>query len=81
VVDLEVGGIMLEMKEGHRAILRQLLRDLPDAPPARELDGIAVFLIAGLEGLSLERLGRGETDELRRARTHFVEASSALLRR
>lgn len=80
VVDPEVGGIMLEMKEGHRAILRQLLRELPGGPPDRELDGIAVFLIAGLEGLSLERLGRGESDELHRARAHFVEAASALLR-
>jgi AcrR family transcriptional regulator len=79
VVDPEVGGIMLEMKEGHRAILRQLLRDLPDAPPPRELDGVAVFLIAGLEGLSLERLGRGDSPELRRARAHFIEAANALL--
>ena len=31
VVEPEVGEIMLEMKEGHRAILRELLRGLPDA--------------------------------------------------
>ena len=79
VVDAKVGAIMLEMKEGHRAVLRQLLRDLPDGPPARELDGIVVFLIAGLEGLSLERLERGETAALQRARTHFIQASSSLI--
>jgi AcrR family transcriptional regulator len=79
VVDTRVGAIMLEMKEGHRAILRQLLRDLPDGPPARKLDGIVVFLIAGLEGLSLERLERGETAALRQARAHFVDAASALI--
>lgn len=79
VVDPKVSEIMLEMKAGHRAILRELLRSLPDAPPARELDGIAVFLIAGLEGLSLERLGRGESPGLQRARAHFVEAASAVV--
>ena len=79
VVDPEVGRIMLEMKEGHRAIVRQLLRDLPQAPPDRELDGLTVFLIAGLEGLALERVGRGESRALSRAREHFVESASALL--
>jgi AcrR family transcriptional regulator len=79
VVDPAVGEIMREMKEGHRAVLRELLRELPDGPPARELDGIVVYLIAGLEGLSLERLERGETAELRRARAHFIAAASAVL--
>ena len=79
VVDPAVGAIMLEMKEDHRAILRQLLRDLPGAPPVRELDGIVVFLVAGLEGLALERIGRGESDELRRAREHFIASAGALI--
>jgi AcrR family transcriptional regulator len=79
VVDSKVSEIMLEMKEGHRAILRELLRGLPDGPPARDLDGVVVFLIAGLEGLVLERLGRGETPALRQARAHFVEAASGVL--
>ena len=79
VVDPEVGEIMREMKQGYRAILRELLRGLRDAPPARDLDGIVVFLIAGLEGLSLERLERGETAELRRAREHFIAAAGAVL--
>ena len=52
VVEPEVGGIMIEMKQGHRAILRELLRGLELADPAQpELDGIAVYLVAGLEGL------------------------------
>lgn len=77
VVEASVGEIIREMKEGYRAILRELLRGLPDGPGAREIDGVVVFLIAGLEGLALERLERGETDELRRARALFVDAAAS----
>jgi AcrR family transcriptional regulator len=79
VVDPAVGEIMREMKEGYREILRGLLRGLDERPAAERVDGIVVFLIAGLEGLSLERLERGDTPELRRARAHFIEAASAVL--
>jgi AcrR family transcriptional regulator len=74
VVDPEVGRIMSEMKESHRAVIRGLLRGLDDGPPARDLDAFAIYLIAGLEGLSLERLERGETRDLRRARELFVRS-------
>jgi AcrR family transcriptional regulator len=79
VVEAPVGEIMREMKEDHRAVLRGLLRALDDGPAERNLDPIVVFLIAGLEGLSLERLERGETRELRRARELFVESASAVV--
>jgi AcrR family transcriptional regulator len=74
VVDPEVGRIMREMKEGHRAILRELLRGLEDGPAERDLDAAAIYLVAGLEGLSLERLERGDTPALRRARELFVRS-------
>jgi AcrR family transcriptional regulator len=79
VVEPRVSGIMREMKGGHRAILRELLRAIDDGPRSRDLDAVAVFLVAGLEGLALERLERGETDELRRARQLFVESASAVV--
>jgi AcrR family transcriptional regulator len=75
VVDREVGGIMLEMKEGHRAILREVLRGLDAEIAADELDAIAIFIISGLEGLSLERLDRGDSPALRRAVEIFIAAA------
>ena len=77
VVDPEVGEILAEMKRGHRAILRELLRGLERPPATRDLDGIVVFLVAGLEGLSLERLERGETAALARARDAVRRRSDA----
>ncbi len=79
VVEPPAAEIMRETKEGYRAILRELLRGLPEGPDPRELDGVVVFLLAGLEGLALERLERGESDELRRARRLFVDAAAAVV--
>ena len=79
VVEPRVGEIMMEMKAGYRAVLRELLRGLDQTPPAPDLDAIVVFLIAGLEGLSLERLERGETEQLRGARDLFVRSASAVV--
>ncbi len=79
VVEPRVGEIMREMKQGHRAILRGLLRGLPDGPAPRDLDGAVLFLVGGLEGLSLERLERGETAALRRARELFVASATAVI--
>ena len=81
VVEPEVGGIMIEMKQGHRAIVRELLRGLRLGLRAAELDAIAIFLIAGLEGFSLERLDRGDSPELKRARRIFVDSAAAAIER
>ena len=67
-----MGEILLEMKEGQRAILRELLRGLERPPANRKLDGIVVYLVAGLEGLALEWIERGDTAPLRAARELFV---------
>jgi AcrR family transcriptional regulator len=79
VVSPEVGEILGEMKQSYRSILRELLRELAPPPAPADLDGVVVFLIAGLEGLALERLERGETPELLRARELFVRLSSAAI--
>ncbi len=81
VVEPEVAEILREMKAGYRSVLRELLRGLPDGPRPSGLDAAAIFLIAGLEGLSLERLERGETPELRGARDLFVRSAATAIRR
>ncbi len=81
VVETEVGSIMIEMKQGHRSILRQVLRGLDRPIGDRELDAIAIFMISGLEGLSLERLGRGDSPALQRAREIFVDSATAAIER
>lgn len=79
VVEPRVEEIMREMKEGYRAILRELVRGLGGERTPSELDGVVTFLLAGLEGLSLERLDRGESEELSHARRVFVDAASAAI--
>jgi AcrR family transcriptional regulator len=79
VVDPQVAGIMREMKSNFRATLRALLGAIDDGPPPRDREGAAVYLIAGVEGLALERLDRGETPELRRARAMWTRSAAAAI--
>jgi AcrR family transcriptional regulator len=70
VVEPEVRGVMQEMKSGWRKVVGDLL----DGSEAA-----SVYVIAGLEGLALERLDRGETPALRKAREMFVSSAPAAL--
>jgi AcrR family transcriptional regulator len=76
IVEPQVSAIMIELKEGFRAVLRELMRGIDDGPGPERLDAAAVFLIAGMEGLSLERLDRGETAELSGARELYVRTAT-----
>ena len=80
LVEPQVKEIMAEMKASFRSILGELLRGLKDGPRGREVDAAAVFLIAGIEGLALERLDRGETPELIRARRIFESSAATAIR-
>jgi AcrR family transcriptional regulator len=71
IVEPEVQNIMRGMKAGFRGILAELLGELEDGPPPRRREAAAVYLVAGVEGLALEWLERGQTPELRQARTMF----------
>jgi AcrR family transcriptional regulator len=79
VVEPEVARIMREMKANFRATLCELLGAIDDGPPPRDREGAAVYLIAGVEGLALERLDRGETPELRRARALWTQSAAAAI--
>lgn len=71
VVEDDVREVMRQIKAGWRQVLTELLGE-PD-------ETAAVLVIAGLEGLCLERIERGDTDEVRRARERFIRAASAEL--
>jgi TetR/AcrR family transcriptional regulator, transcriptional repressor of bet genes len=70
VVEPEVRAVMQEMKARWRSVVGDVLHGSEAA---------SVFVIAGLEGLALERLDRGETPSLREARELFVSGVRAAL--
>ena len=81
VVERDVRAVMREMKESWQGVTTDLLLAADDGPssPAAAEAGI-VLVMAGIEGLALERLERGETPALRQAREMFVSSASAAIR-
>jgi TetR/AcrR family transcriptional repressor of bet genes len=77
VVEPDVRAVMRAMKDGWRTVLAGLLAGADDGPKGREAEAAATFLIAGLDGLALERLDRGETPALKRAGAMLVSAVAA----
>ena len=79
VVEPDVRAVMQEMKEQWRQVLGDLLEGADDGPSRRQAEAATVFVIAAIEGLALERLDRGETPSLRRARELFVTSAVAAI--
>ena len=79
VVEPEVRAVMREMKDTWRRTLGGLLSAADDGPARRDAAAASVYVIAGLEGLALERLDRGETRDLRRACELFVGSASVAI--
>ena len=79
VVEPPVREMMSEMKANFRSTLHELLGQIEDGPAPRARDAAAVFLMAGVEGLALERLDRGETPELRRARDLWTSSAAVAI--
>ena len=77
VVEDDVRSVMREIKSQWRDVLAGLLRDA--GLDSRRVPGATVFVIAALEGFSLEWIERGDTADLRRARELFVGATVAAL--
>jgi TetR/AcrR family transcriptional repressor of bet genes len=78
VVEPEVRSVMREMKASWRQVLGQLLARASDGPrSSSDAEAATVYVMAGLEGLALERLDRGETTALKRARELFVRSAGA----
>ncbi|MEK6228026.1 MAG: TetR/AcrR family transcriptional regulator [Actinomycetota bacterium] len=81
VVEPAVRAVMRGMKDVWRNVLAERLVTAADGPPPQRADAGAVFVIAGLEGLMLERLDRGETAALDGARKLFLASAAAVLAR
>ena len=79
VVEPDVRQVMREMKASWRQVTAALLTAAGDGPPPRQAEAAAVFVHAGLEGLALEWLERGETPALARAKRMFVSSAGAAL--
>ncbi len=75
VVDPEVRTTITEVNEGWRRVLTGLLGDA-GVPPARSR-ALALMVIAGVQGLALERIERGDTADLRAARQLFIRSAVA----
>ena len=72
VVESDVREVMREVKAAWRRTLAELLGQGEDSPAV-------VLVIAGLEGLSLEWIERGDTQGLREARELFVAGAVSAL--
>jgi AcrR family transcriptional regulator len=80
VVEPDVRAVMRDMKAQWRQVLRELLARAKDGPRrSADAEAAAVYVMAGLEGLALERLDRGETPSLKRAREMFVSSAPAAI--
>ena len=81
VVERDVRAVMREMKSGWQEVVAGLFLGTSDGPSSRaEAEAGVVLVMAGVEGLALERLERGETPALGRACELFVTSASAALR-
>jgi len=75
VVDPEIRSAIAEINEGWRAVLVERLTGAGLAAARSRV--LTVMVIAGIQGLALERIERGKTAELRQARDLFVRGAVA----
>jgi AcrR family transcriptional regulator len=73
VVDEDVRRTISEVNAGWRRVVGDLLKEA--GVPAARARALTVMVIAGNQGLALERIERGRTPELRKAQELFVRAS------
>jgi AcrR family transcriptional regulator len=74
VVDPEVRRTITEVNEGWQHVLIELLENAEDGPPASRVRALALMINACNQGLVLERIERGPTDEWKKARELFIES-------
>lgn len=74
VVEPEVRRTISEINERWREVVSERLLAARDAPPRRLVAALTLLIIAGVQGLSLERIEHGNGRELERARELFVRS-------
>src|SRR5262249_19558045 len=77
VVEPEVRRTISEVNEQWREVLLRLLSEAGDGLPPAKARVLTVMVIAGMQGMTLERIERGATPERKRARELFIRAAVA----
>jgi Transcriptional regulator len=77
VVDPAIRETIAEVNEQWRVVLIQLLTEASDGVPAGRARVLALMVIAGAQGMTLERIERGPTAERKRARELFIDSAVA----
>jgi len=78
VVDSAVREVLREIKRAWRDVLSRFLREADPPVAEQRVGAVTTLILAGLEGLTLERIERGETQELDQARELFVRSVCAV---
>ena len=77
VVDPEIRQTIAEVNEQWRMVLIRLLTEARDGLPPGRARVLALMVIAGAQGMTLERIERGPTPERKRARELFIRSAVA----
>jgi AcrR family transcriptional regulator len=78
VVDSGIRDVLREIKAAWREVVSRLLLEASPPVAKKHVGAVTTLMIAGLEGLTLERIERGETAELEQARKLFVVSICAV---
>jgi len=74
VVEPDVRETIREINEQWRAVVAERLGAAVDGPPKRQIQPATLLIIAGVQGLTLERIEQGPGPDLDRARELFVRS-------
>jgi AcrR family transcriptional regulator len=77
VVEPEIRRTIAEVNAQWREVLVRLLTEASDGLTPARARVLTVMVIAGMQGMTLERIERGVTPERKRARELFIRSSVA----
>jgi TetR/AcrR family transcriptional regulator, transcriptional repressor of bet genes len=77
VVDPQIRKTIAQVNDGWREVFIDLFRKAADGPSPARARALALMVNAGIQGLALERIERGPTPDLKRARDLFVRSAVA----